>query len=245
MTVTVAVPSIPDPTNTITPTYVPRTFGSPTQPFSSKRGAKIACSRLAMQALITSGTLAQDGSVIPKPKQTAPQPAAAPPDSELYAAKIPAMCYELGLQPPTYSIAPTTTTAGNGNGNDATAVPVPGSCFFDCSASFGITAGLPEPAAQVRNVYGRKNAKEECARALAGVLERVKTLKMEKLGLTGAGNAGAAASGSPASAMHPKSEDGANGSNGTAVESRGQSPVLGRGIGAAVERAEGGCRYWR
>jgi hypothetical protein len=73
---------------------------------------------------------------------------------------VPVLCETLGLSPPTYTLT-------------STLPDVPNNAFFSCTAVFQPIAGLPNPAAEVRNIYGKKNAKEQCARKLVVLLEKV------------------------------------------------------------------------
>lgn len=85
---------------------------------------------------------------------------------------IPQRCEQLGLPPPHYEF----TCPSGGDSSSVNA-------FVDCSAHFPSIFGLPDPLAVVRNVYGKKRAKEECARALVDMLDKVERWRLKGSGL--------------------------------------------------------------
>ena len=180
-TVTLTVPAVPNP-------YT-KPFGSLQDRYPSKKAAKAAASKAALLHLIDLGQLAPDGSVIKKPKAPAAQvvnnsinAASDHPsieglkdsvdDSTSFASRVPALASKLGCGLPTYDITPT--------------IPgVSGSSFYDCTASFPSIAGLPNPLATVRNVFGKKRAKEDCAREICTALEKIKEQRLRDAGQAG------------------------------------------------------------
>lgn len=130
--------------------------------FASKKLAKSHCSRAAGEALILMKVLLQDGILPPKKVVTPLQPQR---NHELsLLADIPRLCIELGLPPVQYDF-----TSPSGDPNNS---------FVDCSASFPPTTGLPAPLAIVHNVYGKKMAKEACAKVLLERLSKVREWRL-------------------------------------------------------------------
>ena len=194
-TVTIAIPASPDP--------VTKTFGSPQDRYQNKKMARAAASKAAVEYLIRIGQLAIDGSVIKKPKgqpmhfpapnpgpstgqPTQTPPAAAAPTAVVstaaastaaaatealtFTSRVPAMSQRLGFGTPVYNVTPTNPE-------------ISGSAFFDCTATFPPSTGLYGPVASVSNVYGKKNAKEDCAREVCAVLEAIREKRLREAGL--------------------------------------------------------------
>ena len=133
--------------------------------FVSKKLAKLHCSRAAGEALVLMGLLQKDGSLPPKKAVIPPQSQRSPESSSpSLSTDIPRLCIELGLPPVRYEF-----TSPSGDPNNA---------FVDCSALFPPTTGLPIPLAAVRNVYGKKNAKEACAKVLLERLSKVREWRL-------------------------------------------------------------------
>ena len=80
------------------------------------------------------------------------------------------MSQRLGFPPPVYNITPTNPE-------------ITGSAFYDCTAIFPPSTGLPNPVASVRNVFGKKNVKEDCAREVCAVLEAITEKRLKEAGL--------------------------------------------------------------
>lgn len=137
-----------------------------TELFASKKLAKLHCSRAAGEALILRGLLQKDGSLLPKKAVIPPQPRENPDPS--LSTDIPRVCIELGLPPPRYEF-----TSPSGDPNNA---------FVDCAAVFPPTTGLPSPLAAVRNIYGKKNARDACAKVLLERLEKVREWRLRGSG---------------------------------------------------------------
>lgn len=53
--------------------------------------------------------------------------------------------------------------------------------FWDCSASFPNAPNMPDSVGAVRNVHGKKIAKEECARAVLDFLKEIEAERKERL----------------------------------------------------------------
>ena len=179
-------------TLTLHPSLAAAPFGSPSKPHPNKKAARVAASRAAVQHLIARGLLAADGSRRkPDPAQaTPPVPPARQPlmgngGAELStAAQVAEAALGLGLGNVSYNVTLSQPAAG------AAANPklVHGT-IFDCeaylssSASVGgfvtggqmgplgelVTAG--RPLGSIRSVFGKKNAKDGCAREVLEVLK--------------------------------------------------------------------------
>ncbi|KAL9615405.1 MAG: hypothetical protein Q9167_000234 [Letrouitia subvulpina] len=164
----------------------PSPFGSTSQPFPSKRAARSNAAKAAVEHLISTGDLNADGSIKKAPKK--PKTAAAAVGgvagagagkagasvwmkegsgglevrkSASYAVRVSDLAPMLGLPPPTYRFLPASPETPN---------LLTGGAVFP--------PGQPEPLVQgplgeVRNVFGKKSAKEECARGVWEVLRRL------------------------------------------------------------------------
>ncbi|KAL8662262.1 MAG: hypothetical protein Q9202_004867 [Teloschistes flavicans] len=164
-----------DPTDAQIPS--PASFGSPTIPFTTKKAARNNAAKEAVRHLISTGGLNDDGSVKTRKKgakvanggptvRIEPQHGAVEVQkASSFAARVHDLVVLLGLQPPTYRFSPA---------SPATPVMLSGAAYFDGDAGMGqVHAGLHGPVGEVRNVHGKKNAKEECAKAVWGVLRGV------------------------------------------------------------------------
>ena len=158
-----------------------KTLGSPRDRHTSKRAAKASVSKIAVEHLISIGQLAADGSVIKKQKGAAAQSpsigqseqeaqVATSGEAPTFSERVPELTKILGFSPPTYKMTLTNPE-------------LPESAFYDCSASFQPISGLPDPLATVRSVFGKKRAKEDCAREVHAALERVKEKRLRDAGL--------------------------------------------------------------
>ncbi|KAL8729648.1 MAG: hypothetical protein Q9166_004597 [cf. Caloplaca sp. 2 TL-2023] len=157
---TVALPTLPT-----TP------FGSPNNPFPTKKAARSNAAKEAVCHLISTGDLNPDGSTKTRKKYKG---VAAGPTVRIdakgvgvkkdatYANRVNDLCPLLSLTPPLYRLTPTSAAAPS---------MFTGAAFFTGDAMFHelLKGGVGE----VRNVFGKKNAKEECARKVWEVLREV------------------------------------------------------------------------
>ena len=79
-------------------------------------------------------------------------------ETALLLMQIPDLCPILGLTAPTYRITALSPAAPN---------IVTGAAYFTSESLF------PKPLGEVRNVYGKKNAKEECAKGVWAALSEL------------------------------------------------------------------------
>lgn len=150
----------------------PSPFGSTTLPFPSKKAAIKNAAKEAVQHLISIGELEPNGS--PKVRRKAKAGNGAPTvrveakgvevkRDATYAARVNDLAPLLSLPPPLYRLYPASPAAPN---------LLSGAAHFT-----GMDAAyhplLKEPVGEVRNVFGKKNAKEECARGVWDVLRKV------------------------------------------------------------------------
>ncbi|KAL2042136.1 hypothetical protein N7G274_005324 [Stereocaulon virgatum] len=146
-----SIPSRPD-----------HTFGSKTEAFPSKKAARFNSAQKAVEYLISEGHLNPDGST--KARKKVKHGAAVRiqcKDLEVkkeasYAQKVQDICPLLGLTSPQYSLTPTSDQAPN---------------MLNGYASFPNQPDMPKEIGEVRNVFGKKNAKEELAKAVWVVLQ--------------------------------------------------------------------------
>jgi len=174
----------------------PPIFGSPTISFNTKKAAKANAARDAVLWLRTNGHLNADGSasLLHGPNAGAKRKRAGAgggssaseagsssdaqdtpvvssgAEATSFAQRVNVLRKQLGLPNLMYEL-----TAAQG------------SAIYTVHASFGgIHAGsvpfaLRGPIAEVRNVFGKKNAKEECAKVVMGMLEKVKRERLGEL----------------------------------------------------------------
>ncbi|MCJ1468621.1 hypothetical protein MMC07_007250 [Pseudocyphellaria aurata] len=146
----------------------PGSFGSASECFPTKKAARANAAEEAMKYLIQTGLTNPDGSV--KSKQKAKlDTVVRVEDRKLevkrdatYAQKVNDLCPILGLQPPTYQLSPSSDFAPN---------LLSGAAFFSGEPRF------PGRYGEVRNIFGKKAAKEESAR---GVWQILKQLAVER-----------------------------------------------------------------
>ena len=116
----------------------------------------------AMQFLTKQGLADSDGKDVRIAKNSKAKLEAISNGSS-YAQKVNELCPLLGLRPPQYRIAPNA---------DAPVVNI-----LSGAAYFPDNPLLPGPVGTIRNIYGKKNAKEECAREVYRVLMHIATEK--------------------------------------------------------------------
>ncbi|MCJ1436814.1 hypothetical protein MMC27_006196 [Xylographa pallens] len=143
-------------------------FGGADVLFASKKAAKAHAAREAVQFLERSGALDAEGGGRRKRAKVgggAVKAEEAPREGEgegerSWGERVVDLCTTLGIHPPTYRLAaPAPATAPH---------------IYSGAAHFEHEPLLRAPVGEVRNVYGRRNAREECARGVVAVLEGVR-----------------------------------------------------------------------
>ena len=141
-------------------------FGSPSVPFGSKKAARANAARLAVEHLIENGELNPDGSPA-KARKKAKLGAAVRIQGKglevkrgsTYTQKVNDAYGLLGLQtPPQYVLTAASDLTPS---------------IFSGHASFPNEPGLPKEIGEARNVFGKKNAKEEIAMGVWEVLRKL------------------------------------------------------------------------
>ena len=140
-------------------------FGSPSEPFSSKKAARANAARLAVEHLIESGELNPNGSPAKARKKTKLGAAVRIQGKGLevkrgstYTQKVNDAYSLLGLQTPQYVLSAASDLAPS---------------IFSGHASFPNEPALPKEIGGVRNVFGKKNAKEAIAKGIWEVLREL------------------------------------------------------------------------
>ena len=188
------------------PSQAPAPLGSATDAHPSKKAARMAAARAAMQHLASQGRCAPDGTLIKQPKAS---PAANAGISGVGAsdagasdagvsdagaslpAQVAALTQRLGLQPVAYALAPSRPPGG-------VSAAVVADSIYDCEARLSGGGGSGgqhvlhgavggplrersaegQPLARVEKVFGQKNARVACAREVLGLLEREMEFRM-------------------------------------------------------------------
>ncbi|KAL9007076.1 MAG: hypothetical protein Q9188_000199 [Gyalolechia gomerana] len=146
-------------------------FGSPTDPFPNKKAARTNAAKEAVQHLISIGELNSDGSA--KARKKGKVGAGGPTvrveasgvevkKNATYAARVNDLAPLLSFTAPVYRFQPTNPSAPN---------LLSGAAYFTGDASYHPL--LKDAVGEVRNVFGKKNAKEECAKGVWEVLREV------------------------------------------------------------------------
>ncbi|MCJ1266273.1 hypothetical protein MMC22_006156 [Lobaria immixta] len=159
---TCTIPLSPDP------------FGSASEFFSSKKAARNNAAKEAMKYLIDQGHVNPDGSV--KAKKKAKLGTAVKVEGKklevnrdtTYAQRVNELCPLLGVNTPTYRLSAESPSAPN---------------HLSGAAYFSGEPRLPEKYGEVRNVYGKKAAKEEVARGVWEALEELAAERGVKVGV--------------------------------------------------------------
>lgn len=84
-----------------------------------------------------------------------------------YAQKVQDICPLLGLQSPQYILAPASALAPN---------------MLNGHATFVTEPGMPKEIGEVRNIYGKRNAKEEIAKGVWDVLKGLAAKRNVEIG---------------------------------------------------------------
>ncbi|KAL8675170.1 MAG: hypothetical protein Q9168_000423 [Polycauliona sp. 1 TL-2023] len=149
---------------------MPLVLGSSTTAFSTKKAARNNAAKAAIQHLISRGELNPDGSCKAKKKVKLGAGPTVKVESKgievkkdaSYANRVNDLAPLLSLNVPVYRFTPSSAAAPN---------MFSGAAYFTGDALFH--EGLKNGVGEVRNVYGKKNAKEECAREVWEVLKGV------------------------------------------------------------------------
>ena len=139
-------------------------FGSVFGSFPNKKAARASAAMEAMKFLIEQGLASSEGEDVKIAKRSKEKlEALRESNSSSYAQKINELCPLLGLPQPVYRLAPNP---------DAPQVNI-----LSGAAYFPDTPLLSGPIGAIRNIYGKKNAKDECAREVYRVLMHIATEK--------------------------------------------------------------------
>ncbi|KAF2638357.1 hypothetical protein P280DRAFT_491786 [Massarina eburnea CBS 473.64] len=166
--------------DTTTTTTTPSTFGSLTGPyFSSKKAARHNAARLAVTHYKTQG-LWPDSSTsaggIKKPKKSLPppqSPTTSPSTTTTTTDPVPSYAHRVATLATTLSLP-------SPHWSYETCASTPGFHTVTCHFPSSTTAsGHEGPIGEVRHIYGKKRAKEECARLTLEYLLAVREARME------------------------------------------------------------------
>ena len=151
---TCTIPSCPD-----------QPFGSSTEPFPSKKAARTNAARLAIEYLIDKDELNADGSAKAPKKDVKLSMTVRIKGRGLevkrestYTQRVNDAYSILGFNPPQYTL-------------EAASSRTPG--IFNGYACFPNDPRFPEQIGEVRNIFGKKNAKEEIAKGVWEVFKRL------------------------------------------------------------------------
>lgn len=136
----------------------PMPFGSTSMQFSSKKGARNNAAMEAMKFLIAEGLATADGKDPSKTEKNTVRLDVILTGTS-YAQRINELCPILGVPLPKYVLAPNPHA--------------PVSNILSGAAYFPPNPLLSGPFGEVRNVFGKKNAKEQCAKELFRVLMEI------------------------------------------------------------------------
>ena len=171
------------------PSY-PDSFGSASDSFPTKKAARANAAREAMKYLIDQGLTNPDGTLLPRKKvklgtavrveneklevkRDATYAQRVNGQSLLLAlmtlaARSADLCPILGLSAPTYRLSASSVSAPN---------LLSGAAYFPGEPRF------PDKYGEVRNIFGKKSAKEECARGVWEVLRELAANRGVDVGL--------------------------------------------------------------
>ncbi|MCJ1225681.1 hypothetical protein MMC12_002330 [Toensbergia leucococca] len=147
-------------------------FGSKTQPFSTKKAARTHAAKEAMHWLIQNGHTNPDGSARARKKLKLGAAVRVEGNTlevkrdATFTQKVADLCPLLGLSAPEYRLAPTSPSAPH---------LLSGAAYFPQDSLV-----VPGSVGECKHVFGKKSAKEECAR---GVFEYLRALA-EKRGVS-------------------------------------------------------------
>ncbi|KAK5201383.1 hypothetical protein LTR16_002870 [Cryomyces antarcticus] len=172
-------------------------FGSATVTHSTKKAARKAAAREAVEWLREKGEIPRPGEGPPNKRlkknnssAAAAVPAAAPPPVVTnYTQQVNEMCALLGFGAPDYRIypsVPSAITSPTPSNNSPLTTNI--STLFSGAAYFPQDPDLAGPIGAVRAIYGRRAAREECARLVLEALGAVKKAREARMGLVGLGS---------------------------------------------------------
>lgn len=139
-------------------------FGSVSGPFPNKKAARASAAMEAMEFLIEQGQANSEGKNVRVAKQSKEKiEAIRASNVSSYAQKVNDLCPLLGLPLPLYRFGPS-PDAPVGN-------------ILSGAAYFPDNALLSGPVGEFRNLFGKKKAKDECAREVYRVLMKIATEK--------------------------------------------------------------------
>lgn len=166
-------------------------FGSRTRAFPSKKAAKSHAAKEAVLWLRDQGhfTLTPDGTLVASASKQAKKAKGKDAivveesgnggggggggGSASFAAQVASLATRLGMQAPTYRFVPSAQAPSIYSG----------AAYFEeqCGARSvgGADEQLDGPIGEVRNVFGKKNAKEECAKKVLEVLKEIAAKRVE------------------------------------------------------------------
>jgi hypothetical protein len=142
--------------------------------FSNKKNAKKFAAKKAVDWLIANERMPNNGDVkfpkvptlppVAKTKSRAPLSSQDSEDNQdNVAAQVPQLCYQLGFNVPRYNL----TQAA------------PNSPLYDIYADFGDDPLIEGKVGEIQNVFGKKNAKEQCARRVFSFLKDIQRQRLE------------------------------------------------------------------
>lgn len=159
------------------PTYPGKTFGSSTEPFPKKKGAQRSAAAAAVRFLISEGKLNSDGSTLARKKNKLGSGRSVKLEADAsgikvvketsYAQRIHDLAQMLGLNAPVYQLSPESMNAPN---------------MLSGYVSFPDSPDLPKRIGEVRNVFGKKAAKEKAAKGAWEALLNLAEKRGIKLG---------------------------------------------------------------
>ncbi|TAQ91200.1 hypothetical protein B7494_g456 [Chlorociboria aeruginascens] len=132
-------------------------FGSSGPSFSKKKDAKQYAAKKAIDYLVSQNLMPSDGSVkFPKPPNQSTPPVGYKPAGG-FANQVPALCIRLGFRVPRYMITAVTLEPP----------------MYTVYADFGGDPIVQGKVGLVQNVFGKKNAKENCAEIVVAFLRDI------------------------------------------------------------------------
>jgi len=131
------------------PSHAGIIFGSRTRALPSKKAARNAAARDAVVWLREDKRIpATDEFISKSPNTSMRSDDVASPTENSYIQQVEKLCQMLGISSPRYDLKPLESD------------------FYHCTAHFENWPGIEPPICEVRNIFGKKSAKRECARAV-------------------------------------------------------------------------------
>ncbi|KAM0318859.1 hypothetical protein ACHAO8_001337 [Botrytis cinerea] len=128
--------------------------------FSNKKDAKQFISKLAIDWLISQNLMPPTGAVrFPNAASPSPNPNVRERSTSPtpYPSLVPGLCIALGFNPPAYRLT----------------LMAEGTAFYEIYADFGSDARINGPVGRLTNIYGKKKAKEACAKEVFRFLKTI------------------------------------------------------------------------